>query len=60
MINERQLQHMYQQWCQGRDTVAQDWSYFVEFAAQKTEIPANEMMMLLQRCDWFLWITEDK
>ena len=54
------LHKMYQQWCSGRDNVVQDWSYFVEFAAKQTEIPANEMAMLLQRCDWFRWIPEDK
>jgi hypothetical protein len=60
MINERMLHKMYQQWCSGRDNIVQDWSYFVEFAAQQTEIPANEMASLLQRCDWFRWISEDK
>ena len=54
------LHKMYQQWSSGRENVAHDWSYFVEFAARETEIPANEMMMLLQRCDWFRWIAEDK
>jgi len=54
------LHKMYQQWCSGRDNIVQDWSYFVEFAAQQTEIPANEMASLLQRCDWFRWISEDK
>jgi hypothetical protein len=60
MINERMLRNMYQQWCNGRDNTANNWSYFVEFAAKQTEIPANEMAMLLQRCDWFPWTTEDK
>ena len=60
MINERMLHKMYQQWCSGRDNIVQDWSDFVEFAAQQTEIPANEMASLLQRCDWFRWISEDK
>jgi hypothetical protein len=60
MINERMLHHMYQQWCSGRENVAQNWSYFVEFAAKQTETPANEIMMLLERCDWFRWISEDK
>ena len=54
------LHNMYQQWCNGRDNTANNWSYFVEFAAKQTEIPANEMAMLLQRCDWFPWTTEDK
>ena len=60
MINERMLHRMYQQWCNGRDNTANDWSYFVEFAARETEIPANEMATLLQRCVWFPWTTEDK
>jgi len=60
MINERMLHHMYQQWSSGRDNVAHEWSYFVEFAARQTEIPAHEMAMLLQRCDWFRWVPEDK
>jgi len=60
MINERMLHKMYQQWSSGRENVANDWSYFVEFAAKQTEIPANEMASLLQRCDWFRWTTEDK
>ena len=60
MINERMLHRMYQQWCNGRDNTANDWSYFVEFAARETEIPANEMATLLQRCDWFPRTTEDK
>ena len=60
MINERMLHKMYQQWCSGRDNVVHDWSYFVEFAAKQTEIPANEMASLLQRCDWFRWVPEDK
>jgi hypothetical protein len=60
MINERMLQRMYQQWCNGRENVALDWSYFVEFAAKQTEFPANEVATLLQRCNWFYWTTEDK
>jgi hypothetical protein len=60
MINERHLHHMYQQWCQGRDNLKQDWSFFVEFAARETAIPASDMAMLLQRCDWFPWVSEDK
>ena len=54
------LHHMYQQWSSGRENVVQDWSYFVEIAAKQTEIPANEMASLLQRCEWFRWVTEDK
>ena len=60
MINERMLHKMYQQWSSGRENVANDWSYFVEFSAKQTEVPASEMAMLLQRCEWFHWVSEDK
>lgn len=54
------LHKMYQQWSSGRENVANDWSYFVEFSAKQTEVPASEMAMLLQRCEWFHWVSEDK
>jgi len=52
---ERELQHMYQAWCQDNPSSDQDWYVFVETAARRRGISADAMMRELQKYRWFEW-----
>ena len=55
---EHQLQHMYQAWQQDNEHYKRDWSYFVEFASQKTGLSGDKIMQILQKCNWFYYTGE--
>ena len=55
---ERQLQHIYQAWQQGNEDYKKNWSYFVEYAARELNIPGDQVMQILMRCDWFAYDRE--
>jgi hypothetical protein len=52
-MNELQLQHIYQAWQQGNDHYERDWSYFVEYAAQRLGTTGDQVIRVLQKCHWF-------
>ena len=50
----RELQHMYQQWCQGNDAYNFRWLDFVEMAARQFQQPESELLRELQKHYWFV------
>jgi len=59
-MNEQILRHMYQSWQQGNEHYRRDWSIFVLKAAESFGTTGDEIMRILQRCNWFDWIIEEK
>jgi len=51
---QRELQHMYQQWCQGNDDYEFRWVDFVEMAARYFRLPESEILRELQKHYWFV------
>jgi hypothetical protein len=52
---ERELQHMYQAWCQDNLKARQDWYVFVERTALQQGVSADVVMRELQKYRWFEW-----
>jgi hypothetical protein len=59
-MNERLLQQMYQQWQQGNEQYAKDWSIFVLKVAENYQTTGDEVMRMLQKYHWFEWHTEQE
>jgi len=59
-MNEHILKHMYQAWQQDNDNYRRDWSIFVLKAASTFGTTGDEIMRILQTCNWFHWIPEEK
>lgn len=55
MIDLRQLQIMYQQWCNGQEQVVFLWAEFIEFAAKQTRYNISELESELKKTRWFEW-----
>ena len=53
-MNSRELQLMYQQWCQGNDDYNFRWLDFVEMAARHFKQPESEVLRELQKHYWFV------
>jgi hypothetical protein len=53
-MNQRLLQEMYQQWCQGMNDYGRQWIDFVEIAAKIHNTTADQIMKELQKCSWFI------
>lgn len=53
-MNSRELQLMYQQWCQGNDDYNFRWLDFVEMAARQFNQPESEVLRELQKHYWFV------
>jgi hypothetical protein len=53
-MNGRELQHMYQQWCQGNEDYNFRWLDFVEMAARYFKQPESEVIRELQKHYWFV------
>jgi hypothetical protein len=53
-MTARELQIMYQQWCQGNDQSAFRWLDFVEMAARQLKQPESEVLRELQKHHWFV------
>jgi hypothetical protein len=53
-MTARELQIMYQQWCQGNDQSAFRWLDFVEMAARQFKQPESEVLRELQKHHWFV------
>jgi hypothetical protein len=53
VIDRRQLEIMYQQWCQGMNDYTHRWLDFVEMAARVNGTTADQIMKELQKCYWF-------
>ena len=53
-MNSRELQLMYQQWCQGNDDYNFRWLAFVEMAARHFKQPESEVLRELQKRYWFV------
>lgn len=50
----RELQQMYQQWCQGNEDYGFRWLDFVEMAARRLNLPESEILRELQKHYWFV------
>jgi hypothetical protein len=50
----RELQMMYQQWCQGNEGHGFRWLDFVEMAARQFKQPESEVLRELQKHYWFV------
>ena len=50
----RELQQMYQQWCQGNEDYGFRWLDFVEMAARQFKQPESEVLRELQKHYWFV------
>ena len=53
-MNSRELQLMYQQWCQENDDYNFRWLAFVEMAARHFKQPESEVLRELQKHYWFV------
>ena len=53
-MTSRELQQMYQQWCQGNDQYDFRWLDFVEMAARQFNQPESEVLRELQKHYWFV------
>jgi hypothetical protein len=53
-MTSKELQLMYQQWCQGNDQSAFRWLDFVEMAARQLKQPESEVLRELQKHYWFV------
>ena len=53
-MNGRELQQMYQQWCQGNEDYNFRWLDFVEMAARQFKQPESEVLRELQKHYWFV------
>lgn len=53
MMNESELQRMYQAWQQGNDHFLQDWYYFAQYAARLNDTNTEIMLETLQKYHWF-------
>ena len=53
-MTSRELQQMYQQWCQGNDNYDHRWLDFVELAAIYFKQPESEVIRELQKHYWFV------
>ena len=58
-MNSSQLHHIYQAWRQGNEHYERDWSYFVEYAAQRLGTSGDKVMQVLQCCHWFKYHIEE-
>ena len=56
---ERDLQHMYQAWCQGNLDAKRDWYFFVQFAARQCGKDDVDVMRELQKYTWFDWVRSE-
>ena len=54
MVDQHQLEIMYQQWIQGMNDYAYRWIDFVEMAAKVNGTTADQIMRELQKCTWFI------
>ena len=54
MVDQHQLEQMYQQWIQGMNDYAYRWIDFVEMAAKVNGTTADQIMRELQKCTWFI------
>ena len=54
MVDQHQLEQMYQQWIQGMNDYAYHWIDFVEMAAKVNGTTADQIMRELQKCTWFI------
>jgi hypothetical protein len=50
----KELQIMYQQWCQGNENHGFRWLDFVEMAARHFKQPESEVLRELQKHYWFV------
>jgi len=53
-MSSRELQIMYQQWCQGNPSHEFRWLDFVEMAARQFKQPESEVLRELQKHYWFV------
>lgn len=53
MMFERELQCMYQQWCQGNSDYLYRYMDFVEFIAKQHNVSPDTLMRELQKYHWF-------
>ena len=53
-MTSRELQLMYQQWCQGKPDHGFRWLDFVEMAARQFKQPESEVIRELQKHYWFV------
>jgi len=54
LVDQHQLEIMYQQWIQGMNDYAYRWIDFVEMAAKVNGTTADQIMRELQKCTWFI------
>jgi hypothetical protein len=53
-MDTRTLHHMYQAWIQGKDELYQDhWYDFVEFVSRQQGTTGDNVMRILQTCQWY-------
>lgn len=58
-MHERELQHMYQAWCQDNTNAGHDWYIFVQKAARHSGKDETDIMRELQKYRWFEWTREE-
>ena len=54
-MDQRFLEHIYQQWAHGMSNAGARWIEFVELAARQTGQSQDAVMRELQKHSWFLW-----
>ena len=54
-MDQRYLEHIYQQWSHGMSNASDRWIEFIELAARQTGSAQDEVMRELQKYSWFKW-----
>ena len=54
-MDQRFLEHIYQQWAHGMSNASARWIEFVELAARQTGQSQDAVMRELQKHSWFHW-----
>ena len=54
-MDQRFLEHIYQQWAHGMSNASARWIEFVELAARQTGQSQDAVMRELQKHSWFQW-----
>ena len=54
-MDQRLLEHIYQQWAHGMSNASIRWMDFVGLAARQMGVAQDDMLRELQKYSWFKW-----
>ena len=54
-MDQRFLEHIYQQWAHGMGNASARWMDFVALASRQMGVAQDDMLRELQKYSWFKW-----